>query len=111
MINLDKYIHVRLDQDDIDSINRRMKEAGMNNMSAYIRKIAIDGCIIQVNLGDEFEEVLRLTRIQANNTNQIAKRLNETDHIYSEDIKEIKNGQEKIWAALKEVLRKVSKMS
>ena len=98
------YIRIMLKDGDRENIERRMKEAGINNMSAYIRKIAIDGCIIRVDLGNQFEEVLRLTKINANNLNQYAKRANESGHIYPEDIKELKDSQEKIWQALKEVL-------
>lgn len=104
MREYDDYIRIMLKKGDRENIQRRMKEAGIVNMSAYIRKIAIDGCIIQVDLGNQFEEVLRLTKISTNNLNQYAKRANETGSIYQEDIKEIKDLQEKIWNALKEVL-------
>ena len=83
-------------------IERKMKEAGIINMSAYIRKMAIDGLIIRVDTSD-LEELTRLVRINANNLNQYTKRANETGSIYLEDIKELNAQQEKIWIALKEV--------
>lgn len=83
-------------------IERKMKEAGIINMSAYIRKMAIDGLIIRVDTSD-LVELSRLVRINANNLNQYTKRANETGSIYLEDIKELNAQQEKIWIALKEV--------
>ena len=83
-------------------IERKMKEAGIINMSAYIRKMAIDGLIIRVDTSD-LTELSRLVRINANNLNQYTKRANETGSIYLEDIKELNAQQEKIWIALKEV--------
>ena len=83
-------------------IKRKMKEAGIMNMSAYVRKMAIDGLIIRVDTSD-LNELTRLVRINADNLNQYTKRANETGSIYLEDIKELNAQQEKIWIALKEV--------
>ena len=44
-------------------IERRMKEAGIRNMSAYIRKIEIDGYVIRLGLSD-LKEVSRLMGIE-----------------------------------------------
>lgn len=95
---------LKLRDGDREQIERRMKEAGMLNMSAYIRKMAIDGYVIQLDLSD-LKEVSRLVRINANNLNQYTRRANETGNIYLEDIKEIREQQEKIWEALKELIR------
>lgn len=84
-----------------------MEEAGISNMSAYIRKMAIDGYVIKLDLSD-VKEVSRLLRINANNLNQYAKRANETGSIYLEDIKEIKEQQEKLWEMMKEILQRLS---
>ena len=62
-------------------IERRMKEAGIRNMSAYIRKMAIDGYVIRLDLSD-LKEVSRLMGINSNNLNQYAKKANETGSIY-----------------------------
>ena len=45
-------IHMRLKQSDIDKIRRRMDEAGIRNMSAYMRKMAIDGFVVNLDLSD-----------------------------------------------------------
>ena len=98
---------LKLRDGDREQIERRMKEAGMLNMSAYIRKMAIDGYVIQLDLSD-LKEVSRLVRINANNLNQYARRANETGNIYLEDIKEIREQQEKIWEALKELIGRLA---
>lgn len=48
-------------------IEKRMKEAGIRNMSAYIRKIAIDGYVIRLDLSD-LKEVSRLMGIEGSRT-------------------------------------------
>jgi hypothetical protein len=86
---------------------RKMEEAGIKNMSAYIRKMAIDGYVIKLDLSD-VKEVSRLLRINANNMNQYAKRANENGSIYLEDIKVIKAQQEELWELMKKILQRLS---
>ena len=98
---------VRFKPGDRDIVRRKMKEAGINNMAAYIRKMAIDGYVVRLDLSD-VKEVSRLLRINANNINQYAKRANETGSIYLEDIKDIKRGREELWILMKEILQRLS---
>ncbi|MBO4336753.1 MAG: plasmid mobilization relaxosome protein MobC, partial [Lachnospiraceae bacterium] len=90
-------------------IEEKMKLAGVKNMSAYIRKMAIDGYIIRLDLS-ELKEVTRLMRINANNLNQYAKKANETGSIYIDDINELKTQHEKIWQAIKKVYQGLSNL-
>ena len=101
------YIRVMLKPGEREQIYERMKEADVRNMSAYIRKMAIDGYLIKLDLSD-VKEASRLLRINANNINQYAKRANETGSIYLEDIKDIKRGQEELWILMKEILQRLS---
>ena len=72
---------VRFKEGERDIVRRKMEEAGIRNMAAYIRKMAIDGYVIRLDLND-VKEVARLLRINSNNLNQYAKRANETGSIY-----------------------------
>ena len=101
------YIRIKLKKGDRDLIRKRMDEAGINNMSAYIRKMAIDGYVIKLDLTD-VNEVVRLLRINSNNLNQYAKRANETGSIYIQDINELKTQQEKLWNLMKEILQRLA---
>ncbi len=103
------YIRVMLKEGDREKIEKRMKEAGVKNMSAYIRKMAIDGIIVNLDI-TELNETTRLLRINANNLNQYAKRANETGSIYLEDIKELKEQLDGIWDTLKEIWKKISRI-
>ena len=88
-------------------IERRMKEAGIRNMSAYIRKMAIDGYIIRLDLKD-VKEVSRLMGINSNNLNQYVKKANETGSIYQRDIKVLQEQHEKIWEELRKINLKLA---
>ena len=84
-----------------------MKEAGIENMSAFVRKMAIDGYVIHLDLSD-VKEVSRLLRINANNINQCAKRANETGNIYYGEIKRIQTQQDQLWMMMKAIMQRLS---
>ena len=68
-----------------------MKLIPTRNMAAYLRKIAIDGYILQVDHSDIKAMTAEIQKIGVN-VNQIAKRVNAMSNVYQEDIEEIKGG-------------------
>src|SRR5574344_2667710 len=81
-------LHFYVNDQELDWINQKMKQLGTTNMSAYLRKMAIDGYVVKLEL-PELKELISLMRNIANNENQIAKKLNATNRIYDADIEEI----------------------
>ena len=88
-------------------IDKRMEQTGINNMAAYLRKMAIDGYVEKLEL-PELRDFISLLRRTSNNFNQIARRVNSTDRIYAEDILEMKNLLEQIWEADNQILEKLA---
>ena len=76
-------------------------------MAAYLRKMAIDGYMVRLDL-PELRERLSLLRRYSNNVNQIARRVNSTGRIYEDDIREIKAQLEEIWEAENAILKKLA---
>jgi hypothetical protein len=70
---------------------RRMKQAGFTNKSAFIRKMCIDGHVIQIDF-KIINEILRLFGIAGNNLNQLTRRVNSGDDAHREDISDL-NGE------------------
>ncbi len=77
-------------------IEEKMKLVPTSNMAAYLRKIAIDGYIIQVDHTDIKAMTAEIQKIGVN-VNQIARRVNATGNTYKEDIDEIKGVLAEIW--------------
>lgn len=88
-------------------IREKMYDAGIKKPGAYLRKMAIDGYIIRMDLED-VKEVTRLMRINSNNINQYAKKANETGSIYLQDIQEVKESQQRLWEQLRDILERLS---
>lgn len=84
-----------------------MAEVGTKNMSAFIRKMALDGRIFLLDM-DEIKKLVSLLRRTSANVNQIAKRVNSTSRVYENDLAEIQNRLGEVWLALDDVLRKLA---
>ena len=91
-------------------IDKRMAQSGTVNMAAYLRKMAIDGYVVKLEL-PELREIVSLLRRSSNNLNQIARRVNSTNRIYDEDIQDMLRTQEKLWESANAILAKLSAIS
>ena len=107
MARQDGMIYVRVTKDEWKQIHERMAEVGMKNMSAFIRKMALNGYLIKLDLSD-VKEVLRLLHINSNNLNQYAKRANETGSIYEADIEDLQRSHQEILKLMGEILERLS---
>ncbi|HOE75832.1 MAG TPA: plasmid mobilization relaxosome protein MobC [Rectinema sp.] len=109
MANRNRPVQVkfRVTPEERKMIDRRMEQAGISNMAAYLRKMAIDGYVVKLEL-PELRDFISLLRRTSNNFNQIARRVNSTDRIYADDIAEMKNLLEQIWEADNRILEKLA---
>lgn len=90
-------------------IENRMELVGSCNMSAYLRKMALDGYVINLNV-PELDETISLLRYSSNNINQIAKRVNATGVIFQNEVDEIQENQARLWCMLDKIIAKFSKI-
>ena len=109
MANRNRPVQVkfRVTPEERKMMDRRMEQAGISNMAAYLRKMAIDGYVVKLEL-PELRDFISLLRRTSNNFNQIARRVNSTDRIYADDIAEMKNLLEQIWEADNRILEKLA---
>ena len=84
-----------------------MREAGTTNMGAYLRKMALDGYILRLDL-PELKEMLSQLRYMGNNVNQIAKRANGVGVIDEMDIRGVSKRQERMLEQMARLLEKLS---
>ena len=96
----------RVDERERGLIRQKMELMGVRNMQAYLRKMAIDGYAVKLDLPELREAVAMLGRYNGN-INQIAKRANETGRVYDTDIQEIRASQKEIWKKIDELLTRL----
>jgi len=99
-------IKFRVTEDEREFILDKMQLSGTNNLAAYLRKIAIDGYVINTDFSDLKAVVSEMQKIGVN-VNQIARRVNSTNRIYEQDFEEMKRGIDEIWRLLRLSLSRV----
>ncbi|WP_302759583.1 plasmid mobilization protein [Blautia sp.] len=104
MRDKDRMLSFRVNQIELERINQKREEIGIRNMGAYLRKMAMDGYCVNMDLKG-VTELVRLLRICSNNLNQYAKKANETGSIYKEDIQDLQIRLNEIKDDLKEIMR------
>lgn len=102
-----KRIHFLVSADEEERISEKMVSLGIRNRNAYLRKMALDGYCINLDLQD-VKALVSLLRRCSNNLNQYARRANETGSIYESDIRDLQERLEEIWDDMKEVLVRLS---
>jgi len=100
-------IHFMVTDEERAMLEKRMAQAGIKNMRAYLLKQAIDGRVIHVEL-DSVKEMVRLLSNATNSMNQIAKRVNSTGNLYEQDVAGLAARYDELWAQTKEILRRLS---
>ena len=103
-------IRFRVTPEEREMIESKMAQFGTSNMAAYLRKISIDGYVVKLEL-PELRDMVSLLRRTSNSFNQIARRVNSTNRIYEDDIREMKIQLEKIWEADNLILDKLASIS
>ena len=101
-------VHMLLSEKEAKIIRERMAELGIINQSAFMRKMAIDGYIIHIDM-KEICELSRLLNICSNNLNQYVRRANETGSIYAADIEDLNDRMYDIGKQMNIVLQQFAK--
>ena len=101
------HLHVMVSEEEQALIQQRMAEAGIRNMGAYMRKMALNGYVLHVELAD-VRELVSLQRRCANNLNQVAIHVNTYGGIYPDEIKALQRDYAYLWGPLSDLLKKLS---
>lgn len=83
------------------AIDRKMELLGTSNL----RKMAVDGYIVQLDMGAVLE-LVKLLRSVSSNVNQIARRCNSTHNLYEQDVEDLRQGYAEIWQGVSDLLKK-----
>ena len=100
-------ITFRVSPSELERIRCKMAELGTHNVSAYARKMALDGLCVNLDLSD-VKDLVSLLRRCSNNLNQYAKKANQTGSIYQEDIRDLQERFDEFWKIGKELLTRLS---
>ena len=100
-------IFIRVTQKELDLIHERMAEAGTTNREAFIRKMALNGYVLHVDLSP-VKELVSLQRRCSNNLNQIAINANTHGGIYPHEITTLQRDYNSLWKPLSDLLKQLA---
>ena len=103
-------LNFRVSPEELALIEQKMAQLGTKNREAYLRKMALDGYVVRLEL-PELKELVSLMRYSSNNLNQLARRAHETGRIYDADLEDITRRQEALWDGVHQVLTQLAKLS
>ena len=94
-------------EDEKRLIDEKMSQLPTRRYGAYLRKMAIDGYVVKLDL-PELRELVSLLRYSSNNINQLTRRVHETGRVYAADMDDILQNQERIWQAASGILSRLA---
>ena len=97
-------INFRVTEQEREAIYHRMVLLDISNREAYLRKMALDGYIVKLDM-PELKELISLLRRSSNNLNQLARQAHETKNIYREDLDDLRRSYEHLWSVADKLLR------
>ena len=103
-------VRFRVTQTELDMIHKKMAQYGTSNLSAFLRKMSIDGYVVKLEL-PELKEMVSLLRYSSNNLNQLTKRVHETGRIYDADLEDLRQSHERLWDAARDILSALAKLN
>ena len=92
-----------LNDDEEYILNEKFKLSRMKSKSAFLRQLILYGYVYDVDYSYLRNYNAELGRISSS-LNQIAKRINSTDHFYKEDMDEVKELMNQVWHTQKSML-------
>lgn len=93
----------RVTPEERELIEKKMEQIGTTNMAAYLRKMALDGYVVNLDL-PELREMVSLLRRSSNNLNQLTRRVHETNRFYDADLEDLRQEYERLWDAAQKLL-------
>ena len=102
------HLHVMVSPEELEQIHSRMAEAGVQNAGAFVRKMALNGYLLHVDLAP-VRELVSLQRRCSNNLNQVAIHAN-TYGVYPSEIAALQQDYAELWGQVEAVLKQLSEV-
>ena len=103
-------LNFRVSPEELALIEQKMAQLGTTNREAYLRKMALDGYVVRLEL-PELKELVSLMRYSSNNLNQLARRAHETGRSDGAGLEDRSGRQEALWDGMHQVLPQLAKLT
>ena len=102
-------IPFRVTDAEKEQIRQKMRQAGTDNMEGYLRKMALNGYILKLDL-QEIKQMNSLMLRMSDNLNQLTRRANATGRVYKDDLDDIQRQQAALWSSVRSILIRLEQL-
>lgn len=105
----DQQLHFRVSKPELERIRNKMEASGILSIGSYLRKMALDGYCLHLDL-PQLRRMAYLLQMCSNNLNQYAKVANENGQIYTADLEDLRARLDELISVSKQILAKLTKL-
>ena len=105
----DQQLHFRVSKPELERIRNKMEASGILSIGSYLRKMALDGYCLHLDL-PQLRRMAYLLQMCSNNLNQYAKRANESGKIYATDMEDLRQRLDELIDIGRQILSKLAEL-
>ena len=105
----DQQLHFRVSKPELERIRNKMEASGILSIGSYLRKMALDGYCLHLDL-PQLRLMAYLLQMCSNNLNQYAKVANENGQIYTADLEDLRARLDELISVSKQILAKLTEL-
>ena len=105
----DQQLHFRVSKPELERIRNKMESSGILSIGSYLRKMALDGYCLHLDL-PQLRRMAYLLQMCSNNLNQYAKRANECGKIYDADMEDLRPRLDELISIGKQILSRLAEL-
>lgn len=105
----DQQLHLRVSKAELERIRNKMEASGILSIGSYLRKMALDGYCLHLDL-PQLRRMAYLLQMCSNNLNQYAKVANENGQIYTADLEDLRARLDELISVSKQILAKLTEL-
>lgn len=105
----DQQLHFRVSKAELERIRNKMEASGILSIGSYLRKMALDGYCLHLDL-PQLRRMAYLLQMCSNNLNQYAKVANENGQIYTADLEDLRARLDELISVSKQILAKLTEL-
>lgn len=105
----DQQLHFRVSKAELERIRNKMEASGILSIGSYLRKMALDGYCLHLDL-PQLRRMAYLLQMCSNNLNQYAKVANENGQIYTADLEDLRTRLDELISVSKQILAKLTEL-
>lgn len=105
----DQQLHFRVSKPELERIRNKMEASGILSIGSYLRKMALDGYCLHLDL-PQLRRMAYLLQTCSNNLNQYAKVANENGQIYTADLEDLRARLDELISIGKQILSRLAEL-